>query len=134
MLKSKWRICRLILIPVLIFVFSLLPAFSAPDHVVSPARLQQEAAAATAAREQNVRTVTEFLSSPAAVKAFESSPIKLMKVKDAVASLSDEEVAQLAARAEKAQSDFAAGTLSNSDLIIVTLGVVILIAIIVAAR
>jgi hypothetical protein len=56
------------------------------------------------------------------------------QVKTAVSTLNDQELAQLAARADKAQADFAAGTLSQRDLILIILGVAVLILIIVAVR
>ena len=56
------------------------------------------------------------------------------EVKNAVANLSDEEVAQLASRVDKAQADFAAGNMSDRDLILILLAVVVLILIIVAVR
>jgi hypothetical protein len=56
------------------------------------------------------------------------------QVKNAVSTLSDQELAQLAARADKAQTDFVAGNLSDRDLIIIILAVAALILIIVAVR
>jgi hypothetical protein len=56
------------------------------------------------------------------------------QVKTAVSTLSDQELAQLAARADKAQADFAAGTLSERDLILIILGIAVLVLIIVAVR
>jgi hypothetical protein len=56
------------------------------------------------------------------------------KVKTAVSSLSSAELAQLAARTQQAQADFAAGTLDNRDLLLLILGVAALILIIVAVR
>jgi CHASE3 domain sensor protein len=56
------------------------------------------------------------------------------QVKDAVSRLSDSELSQLASRASKAQADFAAGTLSNRDLIIILVCIAALILIIVAVR
>jgi CHASE3 domain sensor protein len=53
-------------------------------------------------------------------------------VKTAVSLLSSEELAQLASRAKEAQSDFAAGALSDRELIYIIVGVAILILIIVA--
>ena len=44
------------------------------------------------------------------------------------------ELAQLASRVQKAQSDFAAGRLSDRDLIIILVAVAVLILIIVAVR
>jgi hypothetical protein len=134
MLKSKWRIFRLMFIPVLILVFSIPPGFSAPDHLVSPARLRQEAAAATAARERNIRTVSEFLSLPMAKKALGMAHVDLIKVKNAVSTMTDEEVAQLALRAEKSQKDFAAGNMTERDLLLLILGVSVLVLVIVAVR
>jgi len=48
--------------------------------------------------------------------------------------LNDDELAQLSARSEQAQKDFAAGRISDRDLIIIMLAVVALILIIVAVR
>ena len=56
------------------------------------------------------------------------------QLKTAVSTLNDQELAQLAARSEKAQADFAAGRLSDRDLIIILIGIAALILIIVAVR
>jgi len=56
------------------------------------------------------------------------------QVKTAVSTLSDQELAQLASRAHKAQADFAAGTLSNRELIIIIIAVAVLVLIIVAVQ
>ncbi len=134
MLTSWWQFCRMGIILVLITAFAVQPSLSAQTHVVSAAELQNEAVAATRARNQNVRTVTEFLSSPNAQKTLKSAQLDLTKVKSAISSLSDQELAQLAARAERAQIDFAAGRLSDRDLLLILLGVVGLILIIVAVH
>ena len=106
----------------------------AQSHVVSLAELQSATVAATQAREQNIETVRAFVSSPAAEKALKSAHLDSQKVKTAVAQLSDQELAQLAARASKAQADFVAGSLSDRDLIIILIAVAALILIIVAVR
>jgi hypothetical protein len=56
------------------------------------------------------------------------------QVKTAVSTLNDQELAQLAARADKAQADFSAGNLSERDLILIILGIAVLVLIIVAVR
>jgi CHASE3 domain sensor protein len=56
------------------------------------------------------------------------------QVTTAVSTLNDQELSQLAARADKAQADFAAGNLSERDLILIILGIAILVLIIVAVR
>ena len=55
-------------------------------------------------------------------------------MKKAVAGLSDEELAHLASRAQKAQADFAAGNMGDRDLLIILVCIAALILIIVAVR
>ena len=106
----------------------------ATAHVVSPADLQQAAVAASQTRQQNLDTVRVFLSSSRAVKALKNAHMDPQQVKDATANLGDAELAQLAARSQKAQADFAAGDLSDRDLILIILGIAVLVLIIVAVR
>jgi len=56
------------------------------------------------------------------------------QVKHAVAGLSDDELAQLASRAQNAQADFAAGAIDNHDLLIILVCIAALILIIVAVH
>lgn len=106
----------------------------ATAHVVSPADLQNEMLAASQARQQHLQQLRQFLSTDIAKKALKSAHLSGEKVKNAVANLNDSELANLASRAEKAQADFAAGTLSDRDLIFIILGIVALVLIIVAVR
>jgi hypothetical protein len=103
-------------------------------HLVSPSDLQQAAAQASSVRQQNAEQVKQFLSSERAEKALRSAHMNPEQVKNAVATLDDAELAQLAARANKAQTDFAGGSLSDRDLIIIIVAVAVLILIIVAVR
>jgi hypothetical protein len=107
-------------------------AAKSEQHLVSPTQLQQRVQADSAARKKNIATLSQFLSSPMAVKKMKSEHIDPAQVQDAIPNLSSAELAQLAARAAHAQQQFAAGTLSNNDLllIILILVVVILIAVI----
>jgi hypothetical protein len=106
----------------------------AENHVVSPAELQSAVVASTQARQNNLETLQQFVSAPTAEKALKSAHIDGQQVKNAVSRLDDQELVQLASRASKAQSDFAAGRLSDRDLIIILLAIVALILIIVAVR
>jgi hypothetical protein len=106
----------------------------AQSHVVSPADLQREAVAASQVRQHNLDSVQRLLSTPAAEKALKSAKMDTQQVKTAVSTLGDQELAQLAARADKAQADFAAGDLSERDLILIILGIAVLVLIIVAVR
>ena len=106
----------------------------AAAHVVSSADLQKAAVDASRVRQQNLETLKEFFSSEKAQQALKSAHTDPERVKNAVASLSDAELAQLASRAHRARADFAAGTLSDRDLIIILVAIAALILIIVAVR
>jgi hypothetical protein len=116
-------------------MFFLIPSdLVAQKHVVSPGDLQKEVTAASQARQQNLKTVQGFLSTPLAEKAMRSAQIDPRQVQTAVPTLSDDDLAQLAARANRAQTDFAAGDLTQKELIWIILAVAVLVLIIVAVR
>ena len=125
---------RVLIACVLVITFLVPTQLLAQSHVVSTADLQKEMVTASQARQHDLETVRQFLSSPAAEKALKSARIDPQRVNTAVATLSDQEVAQLAARATSAQQDFAAGRLSDRDLILIILAVAALVLIIVAVR
>src|ERR1041385_342140 len=106
----------------------------AQSHVVSPADLQKAATAASQVRQHNLDSIQRLLSTPTAEKALKSAKMDTQQVKTAVSTLNDQELAQLAARADKAQADFSAGDLSERDLILIILGIAVLVLIIVAVR
>ena len=109
-------------------------AAQAQDHVVSPAEIQRDAAAASGARQQHVHQLDGFLSSSPAQEALKSAHMDPQEVKSAVQQLDNEDLAQLSARAEKAQREFAAGNISDRDLLIILVAIAALILIIVAVR
>ena len=103
-------------------------------HVVNPYDLQHAAVQASAVRQQNVEQVRQFFSSEKAEKTLRSAHMNPEQVKNAVSTLDDAELAQLASRVQRTQADFAAGTLSDRDLIIILVAIAALILIIVAVR
>ena len=119
---------------VLAIVFVVPLPLLAQSHVVSPADLQKELVTASQTRQHNLATVQQFLSTPTAEKAMKSAQIDPRQVKTAVSALDDQELAQIAARADKAQTDFAAGALGERDLIWIILAIAVLVLIIVAVR
>ncbi len=119
---------------VLAMIFVVPQNLLADTHVVSPSDLQKQTVEATRDRQHNLSSVREFLSTTTAEKAMKSASMDPKKVQNAVSSLSDDELANLAQRADKAQADFAAGTLSNRDLIWIILAIAVLVLIIVAVR
>jgi len=119
---------------ILIANFAVPKSLVAETHLVPPIELQKATVAASQARQQNIETLKTFLSSAAAEKALKSAHLNPEQVKKAVSGLSDEEVAQLANRATKAQADFVAGNLNDRDLLIIILAIAALVLIIVAVR
>jgi hypothetical protein len=124
--------------PVLVLLLGLIltspGAAFAQDHVVSPVELQKDAAGASAARQQHVQQLDGFLSSNKAQQALKSAHMDPREVENAVGQLDDEDLARLSARADEAQREFAAGNLSDRDLLIILVCVAALILIIVAVR
>jgi hypothetical protein len=106
----------------------------AQSHVVSSTEFQKQVLAASQTRQHNEDTVKQFASSPQAEKALKEAGMDPERVKAAVSSLNDQELAQIAARADKAQADFAAGSLGQRDLLLILVGIAILILLIVALR
>jgi hypothetical protein len=104
------------------------------EHVVSPSDLRKAAVSASQTRQQNLDTLKNFFSSEQAERALKAAHTDPEQVKKAVVSLSDDELAKLASRAQKVQADFAAGALSDRDLIIILVAIAVLILIIVAVR
>jgi hypothetical protein len=125
---------RMVVAIMLVALFIVPTDALAQSHVVSPADLQKEAVAASQARQHNLDSVQHLLSTPAAQKALKSAKMDPQQVKTAVSTLNDQELAQLAARADKAQADFSAGNLTERDLILIILGIAVLVLIIVAVR
>lgn len=106
----------------------------AAGQLVTPQELQKATVDASHQRQQNQETLDRLFSSPEAQKALETSHMNPEQVKKAVAGLSDQEMAQLAQRATRAQKDFAAGSIGNRDLLIILVCIAALILIIVAVH
>jgi hypothetical protein len=117
-------------------VLCMVPAnvLAQAGHVVNPADLSKAAVESSRARQNDLQILKEFVSSAKAQQALKSAHMNPEQVKNAVSGLSDGELAQLASRAQKAQSDFAAGVLSDRDLIVILVAIAVLILIIVAVR
>jgi hypothetical protein len=132
-LKQSSRVALAVLLAAVFALPQNLVAETA-SHLVSASELQQAVVKASTERQQNRSEVQRFLSSEQAQKALKSAHMNPEQVKTAVSTLNDAELAQLATRAHKAQVDFAAGTLSDRDLIIIIVAIAALILIIVAVR
>jgi hypothetical protein len=130
-----WSSIRLFLACFMTSLFAFAPQnMMAQTHVVSPGDLQQATVAATQVRQANVAKLNELLSSPIGQKALKEAHVDANQVKTAVASLSDQDLARLAARADNAQKDFAAGAISDHLLLLIVIAIVVIIVIIVAVK
>jgi hypothetical protein len=133
MLALVWQSIRVLTACVLVTMFAVPQNLAAQVHVVSPAELQNQTLAASQRRQRNLEIVTRFLSSPTAEKAMRIVHTNDKQVKAAVANLNDQELGRLAQRAQKAEADFAAGSLSDRELLIILIAVLVLVVIILAA-
>ena len=112
------------------------PALRAQDreHVVSTQDLQKDVQKAAQTRQGNEEAVRELFRSDAAQNALKSAHVDYQKVDKAVGQLSDEELAKLAERSRQIEKDFAAGTMSDRDLLIILLIGVLIVLLVVAVR
>src|SRR5215831_1192713 len=127
-----WQSVRLLAACFLLILCSM--GILAQTHVVSQADIHKELVNAAQARRQNLQKVKRLFSSDETRKALESAQMSPEKVDAAISTLSDDELARLASRADKLDQDFAAGRLSDRDMLIVILGAAAILLIVVAAR
>jgi hypothetical protein len=102
------------------------------EHIVNSQILQQQLEASGAARQKNVQTLAKFMGTATAEKAMRDAKIDPVQVQKAIPTLSDQELANLSARAADAQQKFSGGSLAPSmlTLIIVLIAIIIIVAII----
>jgi hypothetical protein len=129
-----WRCARASVACLLVVIFTVPHSLAVQIHLVSPEELNKATIEVAQVRRQNIRTIQQFLASDRAEKALKSVHMNPQKIQQAVPGLSDQELAQLASRASKAQADLVAGTISDRDLILILVGIAALILIIVAVR
>lgn len=113
-----------------LFVAAGIPARAQENqHVVSLSDLSKDTARPAQTRQANEEAVRTLLSSDQGQRALKSAGLDYQKVDKAVGQLSDEDVAKLAQRSRQAQADFAAGRISDRDMlwiILIALGIVVL--------
>jgi hypothetical protein len=124
----------------LVFSLSLLlsipPTLAAQTQAVTASQLQEAIRDAAKAQQKNRNDVQAFFSSELARKAMKVGKIDYQRVQTAVATLSPEELARLAARTDQLQQDFAGGVLNNQQMTyaIIALATAVFVLIIVAAH
>lgn len=105
------------------------------QEVVKTSDLHQALLSASQTRQENLKNVETFLSSPPVKDALKKARIDSAKVKRVIPLISNEELARLAAQTQKAQKDLAMGALSNQELtyIVIALAAAVVVLIAVAA-
>lgn len=134
MFRSLPRLFEYLLIGVLSLAVALPANLLAQDHVVSSADLRKDVQSIAASRARSIETLDKTLSSAQGRKALEVVHVDYEQVQKAVSTLDDSDLARLSSRAQAAQTDFAAGRISDRDLIFILIGVAVVILIIVAVR
>lgn len=124
------KVCVSLLAIAALLVVAGIPARAQDkQHVVSLSDLNKDAARPAQTRQADEEAVRTLLSSDQGQEALKATHLDYQKVDKAVGQLSDEDLAKLAARSRQAQNDFAAGRLSDRDLIwiiVIALGIIIL--------
>lgn len=105
----------------------------AQDHVVPPAAIQNDVTAASTTRQQNEKQLRSFLATKDAQEAMRQAKIDPKQVNSAVSQLSDDEMAKLAAQSQKAQAEYAAGSLDHPFFVLAVLAIILIILLVVFA-
>ena len=134
-MHSRVKICvSLLAIAALLFAAGISARAQDKQHVVSLSDLNKDAARPAQTRQANEEAVRTLLSSDQGQKALKSAHVDYQKVDKAVGQLSDEDLAKLAERSRQAQADFAAGRISDRDLLWIILIAIAIIVLAVALR
>jgi hypothetical protein len=102
---------------------------AAQDHLVSPQSLEQQVESASQTRQQNIQTITNLLRTPIAERAMRNAHFDPVQVRTAVPTLSDQELANLAARSADVQQKISAGVLGFGLTTLLIIAVIILIVV-----
>jgi hypothetical protein len=129
-MRFRVKVCVSVMALAVLFGLAGVPA-GAQDkqHVVSLSEMNKDAARPAQTRQKNEEAVRTLLSSDTAQRALKSSNLDYQQVGKAVGQLNDEDLARLAERSRRAQSDFAAGRISDRDLlwiIVIALAIIVL--------
>ena len=112
----------------------MLAQSQADKHVVSLGELSKDAAAPAQTRRANEAEIRQLFATVDGQKALKTANVDYAKIDRAVSSMSDEDVARISDRARAIDHDFAAGNLSDHDLLVILIVVLIVVILIVVLR
>ena len=131
---NTMRVCSMLLVLSLVCVWSVPARAQDKEHAVTSSQLRSDLQKAAENRQANEAAVREMFATDAGKQALKSAGIEYQKVNQAISQVNDEELARLADRSRDVQKNFAAGRMSDRDLLIIIVIAVILIVVIVAVR
>jgi hypothetical protein len=110
------------------------PLVQAQQHLVPLGDVQQKAVEQSQARAADLNKLLSAFENPAARQALSAAGLNEGRLRQSAALLSDEELARLATRADRASNDFAAGVLNNQEItyILIALATAVIILVLVA--
>ena len=106
----------------------------ADQHVVPLGELNKAAAGPAETRRANEAEIRQLFATVDGQKALKSANVDYAKIDRAVSSMSDEDVARISSRARELNRDFAGGSLSDHDLLLILIVVLIVVILIVVLR
>jgi len=112
----------------------MLAQSQADKHVVSLGELNKDAAGPSETRRANEAEIRQLFATVDGQKALKTANVDYAKIDRAVSSMSDEDVARISERSRAIDRDFAAGNLSDHDLLVILVVALIVIILIVVLR
>jgi len=133
---SLLKTVRISLVLSLVMALVVPQVLQAQSQIVQSSELSAAIQKAATTRQANLQQVRSFFASKPVRVALSKSTMSPERIDKAVSSMSTEDLARLAEKTQKIQTDFAAGAMSNQDLtyVVIALGTAVLILVIVAAR
>ena len=132
-----WRDFQNLALAILALTSTVLlsPGLRAQDHVVSQADLHQAMRSAAQVRQENQRKVEKFFTQERVQETLKGAKIDPAKVRKAIPSLSDDELARLASQTDKVQNDMLGGALTNLQItyIIIAIATALIVTLIFVA-
>jgi hypothetical protein len=107
----------------------------AQSSIIQSSELREALAKASSARQKNLDQVNSFFESEPVRNALSKVGFDSNQLRMAAATLNADELAKIASRTQKAQADFAAGSLTNQQLtyIVIALATAVLVIILLKA-
>ncbi len=105
----------------------------AQDHVATTNDLRNELRNSAKERQDHITKLQQFLSSEIAQKALRSAKLDPAKAQAAIPLLSDQELARLAAQVDRADFAGAGLSLTNEQVTIILVGIVLIIIVAILA-